>query len=65
MATRTLLWSDDESSFLLTARVFHTLDYATSTMSNAYTLQLQCDIGVDPQDVVDSLDEVAKVSVDR
>ena len=65
VATRTLLWSDDESSFLLTARVFHKLDYATSTMNNAYTLEIQCDTGVDPQDVVDSLDDVAKVSVDQ
>lgn len=65
VATRTLLWSDDESSFLLTTRVFHKLDYATSTMNNAYTLRIQCDTGVDPQDVVDSLDEVAQVSVDQ
>ncbi|MFE5409521.1 PASTA domain-containing protein [Microbacterium sp. NPDC056569] len=65
VATRTLLWSDDQSSYLLTARVFRNLDYATSTMSNAYLLQIQCDADVNPQDVIDSLDEVAKVSVNR
>ncbi|WP_442575403.1 PASTA domain-containing protein [Microbacterium sp. F51-2R] len=63
VATRTLLWSDDEGAFLLTGRVFHKLDYATSTMSNAYLLQMQCDTAVDPLTVVDSLDQVAKVTV--
>ena len=65
VATRTLLWSNDEGSFLLTARVFRNLDYATSTMNNAYSLQVQCNAGVDPQSVVDSLDDVAKVTVSR
>lgn len=65
VAARTLLWDDGQNTFLLTTRVFHKLDFATSTMSNAYTLQVQCDIDVDPQDVVDSLDDVAQVTVDR
>ncbi|GAA1995292.1 PASTA domain-containing protein [Microbacterium pumilum] len=65
VATRTLLWSNDEGSFLLTARVFRNLDYATSTMSNVYTLEIQCDNGVDPEDVVESLDDIATVSVDE
>lgn len=63
VATRTLLFSTDESNVILTARVFQKLDYATSTMRNAYLLQLKCDLDVDPQDIVDSLDDVAKVSV--
>jgi hypothetical protein len=63
VATRTLLWDNDEGTFLLTARVFRTLDYATSTMNNAYSLQIQCAAGVDPETVEDSLDAVAKVTV--
>jgi hypothetical protein len=50
---------------ITTGRVFHNLDYAASQISNAYMLQIQCDIDVDPRDVVDSLDEIAKVSVDQ
>lgn len=65
VATRTLLWDSDEGSFLLTARVFHKLDYATSTMNNAYSLQVQCDAGVEPQSIVDSLDGIAKVTVSQ
>ena len=65
VATRTLLWDNDEGSFLLTARVFNNLDYATSTMNNAYSLQIQCAAGVDPETVVDSLDAIAKVTVSQ
>jgi hypothetical protein len=65
VATRTLLWSTDKGAFLLTGRVFRNLDYAKSTMSNAYLQQIQCDADVDPQDVVDSLDDVASVSVSQ
>ena len=65
VATRTLLWDNDEGTFLLTARVFNNLDYATSTMNNAYSLQIQCAAGVDPETVVDSLDAIAKVAVSQ
>ncbi len=63
VATRTLLWDNDEGSFLLSARVFQNLDYATSTMNNAYSLIIQCDTGVEAEEFADSLDAVAKVSI--
>lgn len=63
VAARTILWDNDEGSFLLTVRVFNNLDYETSTMNNAYSLQIQCAAGVDPEAVVDSLDAIAKVTV--
>lgn len=65
VATRTLLWDSDEGTFLLTARVFDKVDYATTAMNNAYSMQLQCPVGGDPESVVDSLDEVAKISVSQ
>ena len=47
------------------ARVFTNLDYTTSQMANAYALTLACDVGTDPQTVVDSLDEIAKITIDQ
>lgn len=63
VANRNLFWDLDEGSIVLAARVFHTLDYAASTMNNAYSMEVRCDPGIDPVDHLDSLYEVAKITV--
>lgn len=65
VATRNILAETDEGTLLVAARVFANLDHATSQMSNAYSLQLACDAGIDPMTHVDSLDEIAKITVDQ
>ncbi|SFS17539.1 hypothetical protein SAMN04487846_3591 [Microbacterium sp. cf046] len=60
---RILLWTTDEDAVLLAARVFANLDYKASQMSNAYSMELLCSTGTVPEDVVDSLDEVASIIV--
>lgn len=62
---RSVYWEGDGESGIDAARVFTNLDYTTSQMANAYALILACDSGVDPLTVVDSLDEIAKITVDQ
>ncbi|WP_130352515.1 hypothetical protein [Agromyces ramosus] len=65
VASRNILAETDEETWLVAARVFTNLDYTTSEMANAYSLQLACDAGVDPMTQLDSLDEIAKIVVDQ
>jgi hypothetical protein len=58
-----LLGSRGSDLWLVAVRVFSTFDTDIRGMSNAYTLELNCVAGIDPEDVVDSLDAVAAISV--
>ena len=65
VASRNILAESDEETLLVAARVFTNMDYTTSQMNNAYSLQLACDAGIDPMTQLDSLDEIAKIVVDQ
>jgi hypothetical protein len=65
VASRHILAETDEETWLMAARVFTNMDYTTSQMNNAYSLQLACDAGIDPMTQLDSLDEIAKIVVDQ
>ena len=63
VANRSLLADGDGKAWLVAARVFTNLDYETSTMNNAYSLELGCDATVDPMTQLSSLDEIAQITV--
>lgn len=63
VASRTILLGDETDMWLVAVRVFTALDPSIHGMSNAYTLELNCLSGVNPEDVVDSLDAVAAITV--
>lgn len=65
VATRTILLGDGDSTWLIAVRVFTALDPSIHGMSNAYTLELNCVSGIDPESVVESLDEVAAITVSQ
>lgn len=49
--------------WLVAVRVFTAIDPAAAGMNNAYTLEMSCEDGVDPQLHVSSLDGIAKIAI--
>lgn len=66
VATRAILLGDQGSDmWLISVRVFTGLDPSIHGANNAYTLELNSVSGIDPKDVVESLDAVAAITVTK